>query len=41
MAKFIGKRGPGIHHIALEVDDIQAELDRLRAQGVQLIQPNP
>jgi methylmalonyl-CoA/ethylmalonyl-CoA epimerase len=41
MAKFIGKRGPGIHHIALEVDDIQAELDRLQAQGIQLINPKP
>jgi methylmalonyl-CoA/ethylmalonyl-CoA epimerase len=41
MAKFIGKKGPGIHHIALEVDDIQAELDRLQAQGLQLINAKP
>jgi len=41
MTKFIDKRGPGIHHIALEVDDIQAELDRLQANGVQLINPQP
>ena len=41
IAKFIAKRGPGIHHIALEVDDIQAELDRLQAQGVQLINQKP
>jgi methylmalonyl-CoA/ethylmalonyl-CoA epimerase len=41
MAKFIGKRGPGIHHIALEVDDVQAELDRLHAKGIQLINPKP
>jgi len=41
MAKFIAKRGPGIHHIALEVDDIQAELDRLQAQGMQLINQKP
>ena len=41
MAKFIGKRGPGIHHIALEVDDIQGELDRLHAKGIQLINPKP
>ena len=41
MAKFISKRGPGIHHIALEVDDVQAELDRLRAKGIQLINPKP
>ena len=41
MAKFIAKRGPGIHHIALEVDDIHAELDRLHAQGMQLINREP
>ena len=41
MAKFIGKRGPGIHHVALEVDDIQAELDRLQAKGIQLLNPKP
>jgi methylmalonyl-CoA/ethylmalonyl-CoA epimerase len=41
MAKFIGKKGQGIHHIALEVDDIQAELDRLQAQGLQLINAKP
>ena len=41
MSKFIDKRGPGIHHIALEVDDIQGELDRLQASGVQLINPKP
>lgn len=41
MAKFIAKRGPGIHHIALEVDDIQAELDRLKSEGVQLINQQP
>ena len=41
MAKFIAKRGPGIHHIALEVDDIQGELERLAAQGMQLINKTP
>jgi len=41
MAKFIGKKGPGIHHIALEVDDVQAELDRLQAKGIQLINQKP
>ena len=41
MAKFIAKRGPGIHHIALDVDDVQAELDRLQAKGIQLINPKP
>ena len=41
MAKFISRRGPGIHHIALDVDDIEAELDRLKAKDIQLINPKP
>jgi methylmalonyl-CoA/ethylmalonyl-CoA epimerase len=41
IAKFIDKRGEGIHHIAFEVDDIQAELDRLKAAGVRLINETP
>ena len=41
IAKFIKKRGQGIHHISLEVDDIQAELDRLKAKGLQLINEQP
>ena len=41
IAKFIQKRGQGIHHIALEVDDIQGELDRLKARGVTLINEKP
>ena len=41
IAKFISKRGQGIHHIALEVDDIQAELDRLNSKGVKLINEKP
>ena len=41
IAKFIQKRGQGIHHIALEVDDVQAELDRLKAKGLKLINEKP
>ena len=41
VAKFIQKRGQGIHHIALEVDNIQAELDRLKAKGLKLINEKP
>ncbi|MDB5033044.1 MAG: methylmalonyl-CoA epimerase [Chlorobi bacterium] len=41
IAKFIAKRGEGIHHIAFEVDDVAAELDRLRAAGVRLINETP
>jgi len=41
IAKFISKKGQGIHHIAFEVDDIQAELDRLEGKGVRLINEKP
>jgi methylmalonyl-CoA epimerase len=41
IAKFISKKGQGIHHIAFEVDDIQAELDRLKGKGVRLINEKP
>ena len=41
IAKFIQKRGEGIHHIALEVDNIEDELNRLKAKGVKLINEKP
>ena len=41
IAKFIQKKGEGVHHIAFEVDDIQAELDRLKAKGLKLINEKP
>lgn len=41
IAKFIAKRGEGIHHVAIEVDDVAAELERLRAAGVRLINETP
>lgn len=41
IAKFIEKKGEGIHHIAFEVDDIQAELKRLKEEGFQLIHQEP
>ena len=37
IAKFIEKQGEGIHHIAFEVDDIQSEMERLQAEGFELI----
>ena len=37
VARYMQKRGPGIHHICFEVDDIGATLDQLRAEGVPLI----
>jgi len=41
VAKFLEKKGPGIHHIALEVDDILAERDRMVARGLQPLTPEP
>ena len=41
IAKYAEKRGPGIHHIALRVDDIHAVLERLRERGVRLIDNEP
>ncbi len=37
VAKFLEKRGEGLHHIALEVDDINADLKDMETKGVQLI----
>jgi len=37
IAKFIEKRGPGLHHIALRVDDLAAALDRLRQAGGRIL----
>ena len=37
IAKFIEKRGEGIHHIAIEVDDIAAEIKRLQSEGFTLL----
>jgi len=41
IARYLNKRGPGIHHITLRVDDIRATLDHLRARGVRLIDDQP
>ena len=41
IAKFIEKRGEGIHHIAFEVEDIDSEIQRLKAEGFQLISSEP
>jgi methylmalonyl-CoA epimerase len=41
ISKFLDKRGGGIHHIAVEVDDIKRELDRLKASGIRLIDAEP
>ena len=41
IAKFIDKKGKGMHHIALLVDNLQAALNYLKGQGVQLIDTSP
>jgi methylmalonyl-CoA/ethylmalonyl-CoA epimerase len=41
IAKFIEKRGEGIHHIAFEVDDILIEMERLKKLGFQLLNEFP
>jgi methylmalonyl-CoA/ethylmalonyl-CoA epimerase len=41
IAKYVVKRGPGIHHVALRVDDIVAALAELKAKGVRLIDEVP
>ena len=41
ISKFLAKRGPGIHHIALRVDDIQATLAELKSKGARLIDEEP
>jgi len=39
--KFLDKRGPGIHHLAFVVDDIEAKLEELKADGCRLIDEKP
>ncbi len=41
IAKFIAKRGEGVHHIAFEVEDIVAEMARLSAEGFTLLNTEP
>src|SRR6201997_4160730 len=37
IAKFIAKRGEGLHHVCLKVPDLRATVDRLRRDGVRLV----
>ena len=41
VGKFLAKRGPGMHHVAYEVDDVGAALDELAAEGAELIDDRP
>jgi methylmalonyl-CoA/ethylmalonyl-CoA epimerase len=41
LARYLAKRGPGLHHICLEVEDICAKLSELKEKGVRLIDEEP
>ena len=39
--RFLQRRGPGLHHICLEVDDIRATMDELMERGAEFVDPDP
>jgi methylmalonyl-CoA/ethylmalonyl-CoA epimerase len=41
ISKFLEKRGPGIHHMSFEVDDLEQELARLKDEGIRLVDEKP
>lgn len=41
VGKYLAKRGPGLHHVAYRVDDIEEALDSLKEEGVELIDQTP
>ena len=41
VGRFIAKRGPGMHHVAYEVDDVGAAIEELNAEGAELIDESP
>ncbi|MBN1316623.1 MAG: methylmalonyl-CoA epimerase [Anaerolineales bacterium] len=41
MAKYMEKKGPGLHHVCFEVDDLDAALARLKEKGIRLINEEP
>ncbi|MBB6099182.1 methylmalonyl-CoA/ethylmalonyl-CoA epimerase [Deinobacterium chartae] len=41
VAQFLERRGPGLHHIALRVDDLEVQMRRLEAEGARLLNPEP
>ena len=41
VSKFVAKRGPGIHHLSLQVDNLSGELERLKKAGIRLIDETP
>ena len=41
VARFIERRGPGLHHICFEVDDIEAAIDEFMGRGAEFVDPEP
>ena len=41
IARYLAKRGPGMHHICLSAPDLPGTLERLAAQGIRLVNPQP
>ena len=41
VARFLERRGPGVHHLAIRVDDIDESLERMRAAGARLVDKSP
>jgi methylmalonyl-CoA/ethylmalonyl-CoA epimerase len=41
VAKYLAKKGAGLHHLCIDVDDVAAVLDQLKARGVELINEEP
>jgi methylmalonyl-CoA/ethylmalonyl-CoA epimerase len=41
VGKFLAKRGPGMHHVAYEVDDVGRAIDELAAEGAELVDERP
>ena len=41
IAKYLTKRGPGMHHICLEVDDIEGMMSQLKSKGIRLVSEEP
>lgn len=41
LGRFLRKQGPGLHHVCLEVDDIEGMLDQLMGKGIQLVDERP
>jgi methylmalonyl-CoA/ethylmalonyl-CoA epimerase len=37
VARFLAKRGPGVHHLAFEVEDLETEIERLRVAGCEIV----